>query len=90
MFFLHLSKIPNGRKPTYLRIVSAYRPQKADPYRIRWTVGGNLVDYPGTVHTPIANLTTIKLLLNSVISTKKARFCNIDLKYFYLNIPMSR
>ena len=90
MFFCHPSSIPKGRKPTYLRIVSAFRPQKSDPYRIRWTVGGNLVDYPGIVYTPTADLTTAKILFNSIISTKNARFCNIDLKDFYLNTPMAR
>ena len=35
-------------------------------------------------------MTTIKILLNSIISTKRARFCNIDLKDFYLNTPMQR
>ena len=33
---------------------------------------------------------TIKLLLNSVISTKDARFMTIDIKDFYLNTPMKR
>ena len=33
---------------------------------------------------------TVKLLLNSVISTKGARFMTIDIKDFYLNTPMKR
>ena len=90
MHFIDLSRLPKGRKITYLRTVVAFRAQKADPYCIRWTVGGNLVDYPGVVYTPSANLATIKLLLNSIISTKNARFVNIDIKDFYLNTPMSR
>lgn len=81
---MHPSKIPPGRKPTYLRIISAFRPRKADPYRIRWTVRGNIIDYPGVVYTPTADLTTVKILLNSIISTTNACFCNIDLKDFYL------
>ena len=48
------------------------------------------IDYPGVVYTPSADLTTIKLLLDSIISTKNSRFVNINLKYFYLNTPMSR
>ena len=90
MFFLHPSKLPKGRKPTYLRVVAAYRPQKADPYCIRWTMGGNLIDYPGLVYTPTADLTTFKILLNLIISTKNALFVNIDIKHFYLNTPMNR
>ena len=33
---------------------------------------------------------TVKLLLNSVISTKGAKFMSIDIKKFYLNKPMAR
>ena len=87
-FFLHPSTILPGKQTTYLRIVSAYRPQKADPFRIQWTCVSNLVDYPGVTYTPTADMTTIKILLNSIISTKNARFCNMDLKDFYLNNPM--
>mmetsp|Transcript_13256 Transcript_13256/g.19065 ORF Transcript_13256/g.19065 Transcript_13256/m.19065 type:complete len:164 (-) Transcript_13256:125-616(-) len=30
-----------------LRIVAAYRPEKDNPHRIRFTVGGNLIEYLG-------------------------------------------
>ena len=33
---------------------------------------------------------TVKLLLNSVISTKGSKFMSIDIKNFYLNTPMAR
>jgi len=42
------------------------------------------------VYTPAADLTTVKLLLDSIISDKDSLFCNIDLKDFYLNTPMAR
>jgi hypothetical protein len=35
-------------------------------------------------------MVTVKLHLNSVISTKGARYCTIDLKDFYLVTPMTR
>ncbi len=35
-------------------------------------------------------MVTVKLHLNSVISTKCARYCTIDLKDFYLMTPMTR
>ncbi len=35
-------------------------------------------------------MVTVKLHLNSVISTKGARYCTIDLKVFYLMTPMAR
>ena len=39
--FIHSSQKPANRTAKYLRIVSSYRPQKEDPCRIRFTVGGN-------------------------------------------------
>ena len=46
--------------------------------------------YPGDAGTPTANLLTIKLLLNSIISTSNAKFMTMDIKDFYLNTPMAR
>ena len=40
--------------------------------------------------TPTANLLTVKLLLNSVVSTPGAKFLGLDLKDFYLNTPMDQ
>jgi len=40
--------------------------------------------------THTADLLAVKLLLNSVISTEGARFMGIDIKNFYLNMPMDR
>ncbi len=37
----------------------------------------------------MASLKLVKLLLNSVLSRKGARFSTIDIKYFYLSTPMS-
>ena len=85
MFFIPITAIPKHKKATYLRIVAAYRPEKANPHRVRFTVGGDHIDYQGNVSTKTANLTTVKTLLNSVISTPDARFMTADLKDFYLN-----
>ena len=71
-------------------IVVSYCPEKSDPNRFRLTVGGNCVNYPGDCGTPTADMLTEKLLINSVISTKGAKFMSIDIKNFYLNTPMSR
>ena len=72
------------------RVVVNYRPEKDDPYRTRLTVGGDRVNYPGDCGTPTVDLLTVKLLLNSVVSTLNAKFMTIDIKDFYLNTPMSR
>jgi hypothetical protein len=45
---------------------------------------------PDKVSTPSTGLGTVKILLNSVISTPNARFVTFDLKDFYLDRPMAR
>ena len=69
-----------GHKWTYARIVVNYRPQKEDPNSIRITVGGNLITYKGNTLTQTADLTTSKLLWNSVLSTEGARYMCLDIK----------
>ncbi len=46
--------------------------------------------FPGNASTPTADLLTIKLLINSIISTNGAKFMTMDIKDFYLNTPMAR
>ena len=43
--------------------------------------------YPGDCGTPTADLLTIKILLNSVISTPTAKFMTIDIKRYEYHIP---
>jgi hypothetical protein len=57
---------------------------------MRLRVGGNLLNVPGDCGTPTVDMVTVKLHLNSVILTKGAHYCTIDLKDFYLNTPMAR
>jgi hypothetical protein len=52
------------------------------------SMGGNLINYPGGCGTPTADLITVKLLLNSIISTPNAKFMTLDLKDFYYMSPM--
>jgi hypothetical protein len=51
---------------------------------------GDIVHHPFDTGTPTTNLLTVKLLHNSVISTPGARFFTMDIKNFYLCIPMTR
>jgi hypothetical protein len=48
------------------------------------------VHFPGNAGTPTADLLTVKLLINSIISTAGAKFMTMDIKDFYLNTPMAR
>ncbi len=61
-----------------------------EPNRTRLVAGGNRVNYPGDAGPPTADLLTLKLLLNSIISTPNAKFMTMDIKDFYLNTPMTR
>jgi hypothetical protein len=93
VFYLNhdeIRNIPKDRTVTYARIVVDYRPQKTDPNRVRITVGGNLINYPGEVTTRTADMVTSKILWNSVLSTPGAKYCCADVKNFYLETPMDR
>ncbi len=65
-------------------------PQKDDPNRVCITVGGNLIDYPYDCSTRNADVTTSKIMWNSMISTQGARYMTADVKKIYLCNPMDR
>ena len=67
-----------------------YPPQKEDPNRVRLTMGGNLISYPGGVTTRTADLTTSKILCNSILSTVRENYMCIDIKNIYLCEPIER
>ena len=89
LHFIDADQLPAGKIPTYLRICANHRPQKEDPYRVRWTVGGNLIVYLGETYTPTADQTTAKILFNNVVSTPGATFFCLDLANFYLETPFT-
>ena len=71
-------------------MVSTIRPTKSEVNRVRVTVGGNRLNFPGATTTHCSSLTTTKFLLNSTISTPGARFITLDIKYFYYCTDMAR
>ena len=70
--FIKRSDMPKDRKATYARIVVADRPRKTEPRRVRLTVGGDKIDYPGEVTTKTTDIITAKIMFNSIISTPGA------------------
>ena len=92
IFFIHKSEIPAERwkDVTSGRIVCDERPQKAEVNRTRLTIDGSRINIDIDCGTPTASLLTVKLLLNSVLSTPGAKFMCLDLKDFYLNTPLAR
>jgi hypothetical protein len=90
IFFVKREAVPNDRKVTYGRLVSSLRPTKAETHRVRVTVGGDKLDYPGLTTTQCASLTTTKCHLNSVLSTPNAKYVVLDIKDFYYGTQMQR
>ena len=64
--------IPQDRVVTYACLVVDFRPQKDDPDRVRKTAGGNLINYPGEITALTSDMTTAKILWNSILITKGA------------------
>ncbi len=85
-----IKNIPRTQTITYARIVVDFCPQKDDPYRICITAGGNLITYPEDLSTCTADLTTSKLMWNSVLSMEGAKYMCLDIKNFYLTAALDR
>lgn len=89
MKFINWDQKPAERKASY------YNPQtriktKSDgslEYRVRGTYGGDISDYQGPTSARTADMVTIKILLNAVVS-EEAKFMTMDIKDFYLGTPM--
>jgi hypothetical protein len=93
MFVMLPSDVPNipkDRVVAYVRVVINHCSQKADPNRIRITAGGNHINYPGELTTWMVDITTAKLLWNSVLSTPGAKYMCLDIKNFYLSATLNR
>lgn len=90
--FIPKSQVPSDRDVTYVTFVLDYRPTKDDPWRVRITVGGDRLSYPGDAGSPAASMLETKIMLNSVISDahKGARWCTMDIKDHFLGTPMAR
>jgi hypothetical protein len=92
-FFIPKDKVPCARAEdvTYSLISCLIRPEKTNEQnQTKLVAGGDRVHYPFKAGTPTAKLLTVKLLINSVISTPTARFFAMDIKNFYLYTPMTR
>lgn len=90
MRFIHEEDKPADRTAAY------YNPQvktkiKAGKltYRVRGTVGGDKIDYPGAVAANAAELSTIKLLFNAALSENADLVC-ADIVDYYLGTPLPR
>ena len=85
-----IAAISSNRTITYARIVVDCRKQKNDQNRVRITVGGNLLKGYQELTVRTADLTTSKVMWNSTISTKGARYMCRDISGFYLETPLPK
>jgi hypothetical protein len=93
IFFIPKDNVPRARAKdvTYSLITCLIRPEKTvEPNRTRLVAGGDRVHHPFNAGTPTANLLTIKLLINRLISTPGARFFMMDINYILLYTPMTK
>ncbi len=92
IFFISKDKVPKDRAKDviYGSFRCNLKPNKTETHRTRLTTGRDRVNYPGNAGTPTADITLFKILLNSIISTKGARCVMVDIKDFYLCMPIKR
>lgn len=62
-------------------------PIKKDKNRVRVIAGRNLINYPYKLATRTSDLTTTKLMWNSVVSMYNTRYMTVDAGNFYLYHP---
>jgi hypothetical protein len=81
--------IPAGKRATYVNPVCSkkLRDEGNIKFRTRATIGGDQIDYPYNTTAVTANLESIKILLNAMISDD-INIATIDLEDFYLGTPL--
>ncbi len=82
IFIVHKHQVPQDRwkDVTYAKFICKLKPNKAEVHWTQLTVGGNKVDYPGDVGTQTADLTLVKIHINSVVSTPGLQYMTLDVK----------
>lgn len=94
--WIHLKEVPQGRTISYYnpQLSEKRRPEADFPggieYRVRGTYGGNRNDFTGLTIAETADIPTVKILLNAVVSDPKANWLTTDISDFYLGTPMDR
>ena len=71
-------------------VVCEVKPHREDFNQTRITVTGTQICYPGFVGTPTGSLDLFKLIINSVLLRRNARFVCFDLKNIYLQTLMEK
>lgn len=94
MTFIPFSAKPPHAVPTYFNPQVKLKMKNGQlDFRVRGTVGGDKVHYDDFLHgnrsSYTASLSTVKILLNAVVS-ENADWSTIDIKDYYLGSPMEQ
>ena len=92
LFFVSRNKIPPDRfrDIAHAKIVCSVCHQREETNRNWLTFTGYNIKSGIDNGTPTPDLLSVKLYLNSVISTTGVKFMGLDIKNLYLNTPMDR
>ena len=90
--FIRKKDVPIARRKdvTYGYFVCNVRNEKAEKNRTRFVVSGDQIKYPGEVEKTTADMLAAKLLFNSVVSIRNAKFMIMDISNFYLMTPLKQ
>ena len=70
--------------------MASIRSHKTETHRVRVTVSGYKLDFPGVTTTSFAGLTTTKCFIKVTVLTPDAPFLTLDIQNIYYNTPMNR
>ena len=77
------NQVLNDKIATYNRSVADIKPEKAEPKQVRFTKGGNILNYAEETSTETASIETAKPIINRTLSTRGEKFMAIDTGNFY-------
>ena len=91
MEWMNASEKPSDRKASYYNPQVSVKVNELDEIirRVRGTYGGDGSDYSGDRSSWTADVQTIKILLNVIVS-ENADFCTADIGDFYLDSALER
>jgi hypothetical protein len=89
--FIYRHEMPADRQAAYYnpQCKIKIKPDGSIQRRIRGTIGGDKVHYPGVTAAFVAHLETIRLQINAAVS-EDAELCTADISDFYLGTPLDR
>ena len=85
------SKLPKDKKSVFHDGWADIQLQKEEIYYVRMTAAGNFLEgrYTEKTSTEIADIETVKIPTNHIISSPGAKCCALDIHNMYLNTVLS-